>query len=136
MHTSGLVFMILPILALRDPNGGQRQDIYLSKNRSNPRYRAKITRAVPKICDGVAQSSGMINTYLGTQTFWYFESRNQPWKDPLIVYINGAMGLSSILGLNSGMFPCHINNYGNGTRLNPYSWNNFANLLVLDAIGT
>lgn len=101
-----------------------------------PWNRVKVQLANPKLCDDVAQSSGIINAYFGKQFFfWYFESRFQPQKAPLIVYANGALGSSSILGLNSGMFPCQVNRYGNGTWRNPYAWNNFANVLFIDPLG-
>ncbi|KAI0217556.1 hypothetical protein L0F63_000400 [Massospora cicadina] len=113
-----------------------RNGIQSSKVQRNSWKLILVNKFVPKLCDDVAQASGIIKTYFGEQFFfWFFESRHRPNKDPLIVYINGAMGLASILGLNSGMFPCHVNNYGNTTRRNPFSWNNFANLLILDPIG-
>ncbi|KAG9119287.1 hypothetical protein FRC07_005743 [Ceratobasidium sp. 392] len=47
--------------------------------------------------------------------FYFFESRNQPDIDPVLMCIHGPPKLGS-----------------NGTEWNPYSWNNKANLFFLD----
>lgn len=64
--------------------------------------------------------------------YWLFESRSDPANDPLVVWLTGGPGCSSILALFVENGPCYVNEYGNGTLPNPYSWNSNANILWID----
>ncbi len=64
--------------------------------------------------------------------FWFFESRTDPAKDPLVLWLNGGPGCSSMTGLLMELGPCRVNPGGNGTTHNEHSWNNHANLIFLD----
>jgi cathepsin A (carboxypeptidase C) len=64
--------------------------------------------------------------------FWFFESRSQPSTDPLILWISGGPGCSSFASILTELGPCKLNNSKNGTLINPYSWNNNANIIFLD----
>ncbi|KAI1126222.1 alpha/beta-hydrolase [Nemania abortiva] len=69
--------------------------------------------------------------------FWFAESRRDPLEDPTILWLNGGPAASSMPGLFQEIGPCELvgNGTGNGTdatTVNPDSWANFANLLVLD----
>lgn len=75
--------------------------------------------------------------------FYFFESRNKPKDDPVIMWINGMFllspkvwiryadgvggpGCSSALGLFMELGPCTVNDKpksANDTTSNPYSWN-------------
>ncbi|KAJ4485773.1 alpha/beta-hydrolase [Lentinula aciculospora] len=83
--------------------------------------------------DGVGQYSGYINVgdknYLW---FWFFESRNDASTDPFVLWLNGGPGCSSMIGLFTESGPCTVNSDGKSTALNPYSWNNYSNILYLD----
>ncbi|KAJ6520937.1 Alpha/Beta hydrolase protein [Mycena capillaripes] len=63
--------------------------------------------------------------------FWFFESRSSPATDPLVLWLNGGSGGSSMLGHLTELGPCNIIS-ANETSPNPYSWNTHANLLFLD----
>ncbi|KAF5388599.1 hypothetical protein D9757_004702 [Collybiopsis confluens] len=104
------------------------------------------------ICEtvaGVGQYSGYID--VGDENyfwFWFFESRSRPNTDPL----NGGPGCSSMIGLwgkgspvrfklvrleshsskDPETGPCTVDTDGESTSLNPYSWNNYSNILYLD----
>jgi cathepsin A (carboxypeptidase C) len=67
--------------------------------------------------------------------FWFFESRSEPDKDPLVLWLNGGPGCSSMTGLMMELGPCRVNPGGNGTTLNQASWNNQANTIFLDQVG-
>jgi len=63
--------------------------------------------------------------------FWFFESRRAPKTDPLVVWLNGGPGSSSMLGLFAENGPYRIND-DLTLADNPCSWNRVANLLVID----
>lgn len=73
--------------------------------------------------------------------FYFFESRDNPSKDPVLLWLTGGPGCSSSLGLFMELGPCSIPSRGgklsegppiNGTVWNPYSWNNGASIFFLD----
>jgi cathepsin A (carboxypeptidase C) len=66
--------------------------------------------------------------------FWFFESRNDPVNDPVIVWMNGGPGASSLLGLLFELGPCKVFENATGTELNPFSWNSNASIIFLDQV--
>ncbi|KAK7757545.1 hypothetical protein SLS62_000560 [Diatrype stigma] len=69
-----------------------------------------------------------INTF-----FWFFEARNKPAAEaPLAIWLNGGPGASSLIGLLRENGPCFVANDSATTYLNPWSWNNEANMLYID----
>lgn len=88
------------------------------------------------ICEttpGVNQYSGYLS--VGTNEnmwFWFFEARNNPTKAPLATWFNGGPGCSSMIGLFQENGPCRFVNGETTPSLNPYSWNNYANMLYID----
>ncbi|PPQ72306.1 hypothetical protein CVT24_004583 [Panaeolus cyanescens] len=65
-------------------------------------------------------------------TLRFFESRTSPLDAPLILWLSGGPGCSSTFSLLFEMGPCRITNQGNDTTINPYSWNQNANIIFLD----
>ncbi|KAH8663344.1 Alpha/Beta hydrolase protein [Ilyonectria robusta] len=64
--------------------------------------------------------------------FWLAESRDSPSTDPVILWMNGGPGASSVaFGLFGELGPCLIDG-PNATKRNPYAWNNHANLIFVD----
>jgi carboxypeptidase C (cathepsin A) len=68
-----------------------------------------------------------INTF-----FWFFESRVDPPNAPLAIWLNGGPGASSVAGALGENGPCIVGEDSNSTTLNPWSWNNKANMLYID----
>lgn len=111
-----------------------------------PGYSLRIKKQNDDLCDStVDQYVGYIdvistNTNVPPSTnptdkhffFWFFESRNDPSTDPLLLWLNGGPGCSSMTGLLMELGPCQVAPGGNGTINNPYSWNNKANVIFLD----
>ncbi|RKP05913.1 Alpha/Beta hydrolase protein [Thamnocephalis sphaerospora] len=93
-----------------------------------------LTFKQPKLCDtSVRQYSGYLNVDSDKHFFfWFFESRTSPAKDPLMMWLNGGPGCSSLLGLFMELGPCMINPDGNGTHVNQAGWNTKSNVIFLD----
>ncbi|KAK3687691.1 carboxypeptidase Y [Podospora appendiculata] len=64
--------------------------------------------------------------------FWFLESRNDPADSPVVVWLNGGPGGSSMFGLFREIGPCLTNEHNNGTDYNEHSWTEFANVLFID----
>lgn len=73
----------------------------------------------------------------GSLFFWLFNSRANPSTDPLVVWLTGGPGCSSEVALFVENGPFKINSDNKTLKINPYSWNNNANILYVDQpIGT
>ncbi|KAF5093004.1 hypothetical protein D0Z00_004296 [Geotrichum galactomycetum] len=82
--------------------------------------------------DDVKQYSGYLD--VGHEKhlfFWSFESRNDPKNDPVILWLNGGPGCSSLTGLFFELGPASIGKDLKPIK-NPYSWNNNATVIFLD----
>ena len=64
--------------------------------------------------------------------FWYFDSRHSPDTDPVIVWLQGGPGASSMIGLFTESGPCRLPDGAMKTESNPWSWNNNASVLYLE----
>ncbi|KAK7411638.1 hypothetical protein VNO78_03073 [Psophocarpus tetragonolobus] len=68
-----------------------------------------------------------------TLFYWFFEALEDPHSKPLLLWLNGGPGCSSIAyGQSEEIGPFHIKPDGKTLYLNPYSWNRVANILFLD----
>eukprot|EP00761_Pharyngomonas_kirbyi_P011709 gb/GECH01011735.1/.p1 GENE.gb/GECH01011735.1/~~gb/GECH01011735.1/.p1 ORF type:complete len:457 (+),score=92.44 gb/GECH01011735.1/:1-1371(+) len=65
--------------------------------------------------------------------FWFVESQNNPSSDPVVLWLNGGPGCSSLDGLLTEHGPFHIHGNNNTLYSNPYSWNRVANVIYLEA---
>lgn len=82
---------------------------------------------------GEAQYTGTIDVTDEHRLFyWYFDSRNDPENDPIILWMNGGPGASSLIGLFNEMGPCWLDAKTDMPSPNNWSWNNNASLLFLD----
>ncbi|EJD36685.1 peptidase S10, serine carboxypeptidase [Auricularia subglabra TFB-10046 SS5] len=98
---------------------------------SYPAHKVRIKRN-DGICDDKVKSySGYIDIEARHLFFYFFESRNDPDADPVLMWINGGPGCSSAIGAFMELGPCNIHD-ANGPKYNPYSWNSNANLFFLD----
>lgn len=82
--------------------------------------------------DTVKQWSGYLD-YRQTKHFfyWFFESRNDPSNDPVILWLNGGPGCSSLTGLFFELGPSSIDENLKPVY-NPYSWNTNASVIFLE----
>lgn len=82
---------------------------------------------------GEAQYTGTVDvTDTHRLFYWYFDSRNDPENDPIILWMNGGPGGSSLLGLFNEMGPCWLDAKTDIPEPNKWAWNNNASLLFLD----
>ncbi|KAI9849354.1 MAG: hypothetical protein M1838_000189 [Thelocarpon superellum] len=63
--------------------------------------------------------------------YWFFESRNNPKTDPVVLWLNGGPGCSSLTGLFLELGPSSIDE-DLKLHFNPYSWNANASVIFLD----
>ncbi|XWS07927.1 hypothetical protein CRYUN_Cryun41cG0033600 [Craigia yunnanensis] len=60
--------------------------------------------------------------------------KSQPASKPLVLWLNGGPGCSSVAyGASEEVGPFRVKSDGKSLRLNPYAWNQEANLLFLDS---
>lgn len=65
--------------------------------------------------------------------YWFVESQDKPSSDPLVLWLNGGPGCSSLDGLLTEHGPFLIQDDGATLQYNPYSWNKIANVLYLES---
>ncbi|XP_028782093.1 serine carboxypeptidase-like 27 isoform X2 [Neltuma alba] len=88
---------------------------------------------------GFAQYSGYVtvNEQAGRALFyWLIESPSSrgPKSRPLVLWLNGGPGCSSIAyGLAEEIGPFRISSDGKSLYMNPYAWNNLANILFIES---
>ncbi|XP_005110584.1 lysosomal protective protein [Aplysia californica] len=80
------------------------------------------------------QYSGFLDG-LGTKKlhYWFVESQNDPANDPLVLWLNGGPGCSSLIGLLTENGPFTVQPDGKTLQPNPFSWNTLTNVLYLEA---
>ncbi|KAI5367878.1 Putative peptidase S10, serine carboxypeptidase, propeptide, carboxypeptidase Y [Septoria linicola] len=83
--------------------------------------------------DKVKQYSGYLDNEEDDKHlfYWFFESRNDPKNDPVVLWLNGGPGCSSLTGLFMELGPSFI---GKDRKpvYNPSSWNANASVIFLD----
>ncbi|ETP43878.1 hypothetical protein F442_09507, partial [Phytophthora nicotianae P10297] len=104
-----------------------------SRNATNS-YSLTMNSVDEDFCDSTKQLSGYFKI-TGSKSknyfYWFFESRGSPSTDPLIIWLTGGPGCSSILALLQENGPCSVNS-DLSLKKNPYSWNERANVMWID----
>ncbi|KAG9414953.1 hypothetical protein AC1031_008369 [Aphanomyces cochlioides] len=89
----------------------------------------------PFACDTTEQASGYIklpNKLDAHYFYWFFESRDKPETDPLVLWLTSGPGGSSMMALLTENGPCSVASDGETTISNPYSWTSNANVIWVD----
>ncbi|KAF2246984.1 hypothetical protein BU26DRAFT_520268 [Trematosphaeria pertusa] len=63
--------------------------------------------------------------------YWFFESRNDPENDPVVLWLNGGPGCSSLMGLFMELGPSSVMKDGK-LKYNDFAWNANASVIFLD----
>jgi cathepsin A (carboxypeptidase C) len=82
---------------------------------------------------GESQWTGTIDVTDSHRLFyWFFDSRNDPAHDPIIIWMNGGPGSTSMMGLFNELGACWLEPGANTTIPNEFAWNNNASVLFLE----
>ncbi|WCJ30114.1 Serine carboxypeptidase 24 [Euphorbia peplus] len=66
--------------------------------------------------------------------YWFTEAASSPSTKPLLLWLNGGPGCSSVAyGASEEIGPFRINKTGSSLYLNKYSWNKEANIVFLES---
>eukprot|EP00928_Gymnodinium_smaydae_P043949 TRINITY_DN29355_c0_g1_i1.p1 TRINITY_DN29355_c0_g1~~TRINITY_DN29355_c0_g1_i1.p1 ORF type:complete len:507 (-),score=75.46 TRINITY_DN29355_c0_g1_i1:387-1907(-) len=87
--------------------------------------------------DDAPQHSGYLTAGAGAEYFYYLaQSRSRtPESDPLVLWMTGGPGCSSVLALLIENGPCRVEGRSGSAyemQRNPYSWNEVANVVWVD----
>ncbi|XP_020881469.1 putative serine carboxypeptidase-like 53 isoform X2 [Arabidopsis lyrata subsp. lyrata] len=75
-----------------------------------------------------------VNESAGRSLYYYFvEATKTKESSPLVLWLNGGPGCSSLYGAFQELGPFRIHSDGKTLYTNPYSWNNVANILFLES---
>jgi len=97
-----------------------------------------------KLCDqSVRQHHGYFNVAKGEKAsdskhdsksyfYWLFEARKSPGTAPLILWLQGGPGCSSMAAVLNENGPCTVDSKGEATQPNQFGWNENANLMFID----
>ncbi|KAM5125324.1 lysosomal protective protein [Mantella aurantiaca] len=64
--------------------------------------------------------------------YWFVECQRDPTSSPLLLWLNGGPGCSSLDGFLTGHGPFLVQEDGNTLKENPHSWNKIVNMLYLE----
>jgi len=85
--------------------------------------------------------TGKLSGVAGHLHYWFIESTNKPESDPVVLWLNGGPGSSSLIGLltENGQVVTSdesLTNLVDGVPqlfVNPYAWSTVANMLYLES---
>lgn len=106
-------------------------DFHVTSDRVKGELRIKKPKELG--IDSVKQYSGYLDADDGDKHFffWMFESRNDPKTDPVVLWLNGGPGCSSLTSLFIELGPSLIDN-DTKPVYNNHSWNSNATVIFLD----
>ncbi|KAF3345769.1 hypothetical protein VD0002_g4776 [Verticillium dahliae] len=115
-----------------EKEAGEKHRQY-SGHLENYNLRAKKVDPSKLGIDKVKQYSGYLDDEENDKHlfYWFFESRNDPKNDPVVLWLNGGPGCSSLTGLFMELGPASINKKLEIVN-NEWSWNNNASVIFLD----
>jgi cathepsin A (carboxypeptidase C) len=117
------------------PTQSEVEGFRVHSSSDHPSYSIRIKEQNDTTCEAHSkQYTGWLDVGPKHLFFWYYESQSNPETDPLVLWLTGGPGGSSMLGLFLEAGPCLINEHGNGTDYNPYGWSKHANIIFVDQL--
>lgn len=107
---------------------------YIEANSTDSIEKARKLASVTPFVGKVKSYSGYLTISLAYSSnffFWFFESENNPKTAPILLWLHGGPGLSSLMALFEENGPYRINENGNAT-LAKISWTKNFNVLYID----
>ena len=96
----------------------------------------KVTSLYGDLYSGEVYSGYLTTSSPGRMLHYVFlPSQGTPAVDPLVLWLNGGPGCSSLIGLIQEHGPVIVEDYSTQLTVNPYSWNTFANMLYIESPG-
>ncbi|ONI10326.1 hypothetical protein PRUPE_4G040800 [Prunus persica] len=133
-------FFVLALIALQfvEPVLGSR------KKRSNSEKLINLLGTQDLVTNLPGQPAVDFKHYAGYVTvnqtngralfYWFYEAATNPDAKPLVLWLNGGPGCSSVgYGATQEIGPFIVDTDGHGIRFNNYSWNKEANMLFLES---
>ena len=102
-------------------------------NLSTSATRNKVDNLFNDLYSGEIYSGYLQTKIEGNELFYiYIPSQNNPSTAPLMLWLNGGPGCSSLFGMLAEIGPVVSDNFETEFKSNPYSWNINANLLFIE----
>ncbi|MED6182715.1 Serine carboxypeptidase-like 31 [Stylosanthes scabra] len=141
-----IIMLVLYVLCLRGvvsssrhhdwETGNQRKVTMMMNNNNNKN--GDVVRELP------GQPAVDFEHYAGYVTanetngralfYWFFEAITSPDDKPLVLWLNGGPGCSSVgYGATQEIGPFLVDSDGHGLKFNNFSWNQEANMLFLES---
>ncbi|KAK0711425.1 Alpha/Beta hydrolase protein [Lasiosphaeris hirsuta] len=118
-------------LWVQDANGESHREV--DGRLEDYNLRVKTVDPSKLAVDDVKQYSGYLDDEANDKHlfYWFFESRNDPKNDPVVLWLNGGPGCSSLTGLFLELGPSSIDKKLKLIN-NEFSWNANASVIFLD----
>ncbi|KNZ56476.1 uncharacterized protein VP01_2397g5 [Puccinia sorghi] len=115
--------------------GGPADENLLTHNTTANNSSVQIIGSSLSICSNSPNQLASLTGYISRDPsrflfFWYLEARRNPDQAPLILWLNGGPGSSSMIGLFQENGPCRIKLDSSGFDANPESWNENIQALI------
>ena len=100
---------------------------------SNSATRVKVDDLFNGLYSGDVYSGYLQTTISGDELFYiYMPAQNKDANAPVMLWLNGGPGCSSLFGLLAEVGPVTSDNFAGEFKLNEYSWNKEVNLLAIE----
>jgi len=100
---------------------------------SNSATRHKVENLFGELYEEEIYSGYLQTKRKGDELFYlYIPAINNPHIAPILLWLNGGPGCSSLFGLLAEIGPVTSDNYDRKFKANPYSWNKDVNLLAIE----